>query len=417
MNPRRCDDLVSAAEHFADQCRDAARSGPGFSETAGVRAAFNCVQSLLFQLEPTAFLQHIAQHSELLACLNWLGEFQLLAYLPLGADDGLPIKDIAELADVSESQLHRIVRLMAMSGFLREPQPGFVAHTALSASFARRPTQLDAAMFLAETAVPCALHMAASTRRQQSFAVDWASKRVERLWPTFLHALGSADDTDVLRQMDWASIVHNSTNGGLSGSVVDVGGPPPHKSKGSKFGSAAVMGNLAQSHPELRFVVQTDSLEISDSIPVTYSNITVHHRAHGASQTIKDAAVYLLRLSTTSVMTVRSRIIAELRAHLGILQANRTALLILTSPILPESGTLPAHIEQLARLRDLSRLQLMGNGNLTLQELVDLVNSIHDGDGGLVVVKKLHAPQSAFIGLGIRYHTTIPLAGADSRLF
>lgn len=335
----------------------------------------------------------------------------MLAYLPLGLDDGLPIKDIAELADVSEPQLCRIVSFMAMSGFLRAPKPGFVAHTTLSASFVRLPAQLDAAMFLAETVAPCALHMAVTTRNRESFAVNWGSKRVERLWPSFLRALGSADDTDVLGQMDWASIVQSSSNGGLSGSVVDVGGPLPRKSKGSKLGTAGVICALAKSHPRLRFVVQTSSPASPDPIPATDNNITVCQRVHGTRQTIKDAAVYLVRLSTSAIMPVRSHIVSELQAHLGVLEANRTALLILTSPILPESGTVPPHTEHLARLRDLSILQLVGNGNLTLQELIELVDSIHDGDGGLVVVKKLHAPHSAFVGLGIRYHTTIPLAG------
>lgn len=53
-------DLVIASQHLADQCRDAARIGPGLSDTTGIHAAAHRVQSLLFQLEPTAFLQQIA---------------------------------------------------------------------------------------------------------------------------------------------------------------------------------------------------------------------------------------------------------------------------------------------------------------------------------------------------------------------
>lgn len=60
MDSRHGADLVSAAQHLADQCRDAVRSGPGLSDTAGIRAALDCVQSLLFQLEPTAFVQRLA---------------------------------------------------------------------------------------------------------------------------------------------------------------------------------------------------------------------------------------------------------------------------------------------------------------------------------------------------------------------
>jgi predicted house-cleaning NTP pyrophosphatase (Maf/HAM1 superfamily) len=86
-------------------------------------------------------------------------------------------------------------------------------------------------------------------------------------------------------------------------------------------------------------------------------------------------------------------------------------LLVLTSQLLPEPGTVPAHAERLARLRDLSLRQLARAGHLTLQELVDLVGSIHDEDGGLVVVKKLHAPNSAVVGLGIRYQHIVRVTG------
>lgn len=60
MNSTYGNDLVSAAQDLANQCRDAARSGPGLSDTTGIRTAMDCVQSLLFQLEPSAFLQQIA---------------------------------------------------------------------------------------------------------------------------------------------------------------------------------------------------------------------------------------------------------------------------------------------------------------------------------------------------------------------
>lgn len=198
-------DLVSAAELVANRCRDAVLGGPGLSDTASICAALDCVQSLLFQFEPTMFVQRLANQNQLLACVQWLGEFQVLAYLPIEAEDGLPIKDVAELADVPEAQLCRIVRLTTMSGFLREPRAGFVAHTALSASFVRQLAQLDAAMFLAETVAPCMLRMAAMSRHPQSegTAVDWSNQRVQRLWSSFGGAMGGGDqDTPILAQID-----------------------------------------------------------------------------------------------------------------------------------------------------------------------------------------------------------------------
>ncbi|KAF2844840.1 hypothetical protein T440DRAFT_523182 [Plenodomus tracheiphilus IPT5] len=428
MDSRHGADLASAARHLADQCRDALRSGPGLSDTTGIRAAMDCVQALLLQLEPTAFVQQLADQSQLLACVQWLGEFQVLAYLPLEEDDGLPIKDVAELADVPEAQLCRIVRLTAMGGFLREPQAGFMAHTALSASFVRRPAQLDAAMFLAETVAPCVLHMAAVSRRPlaERLAVDWGSKRVQRLWPSFLGALGGGDDdSPILAQVDWASLARD---GALSPpSVVVVvddgpGGSPLSRSAGGPprgLPVAAAVHALAKSHPTLRFVVQTDAAAPPSAAAATghddddyhHHNLSLCQRAHGTPQTVADAAIYLVRLAATAPVPVRPRIAAELRAHLPVLQAQRGALLILTLPLLPEPGVVSRQTEQLARLRDLSRLQLVGSGLLTLQQLVDLVDGIQDGDGGLVVVKQLHAPNSAFVGLGVRYQPLLPLTG------
>jgi AraC-like DNA-binding protein len=75
------------------------------------------------------------------------------------------MNEISELAGVSVNQLSRIVRMTATAGFLHEPQPGCIAHTALSAPFVNNLSYLDAAMFLAKTAAPTALHMTAAMQR------------------------------------------------------------------------------------------------------------------------------------------------------------------------------------------------------------------------------------------------------------
>ena len=56
--------------------------------------------------------------------------------------------------------------MTATAGFLREPQPGQIAHTTLSARFVTDLSFFDAIMFLAESAAPTALQMAAATERQ-----------------------------------------------------------------------------------------------------------------------------------------------------------------------------------------------------------------------------------------------------------
>lgn len=364
--------------------------------------------------------------------MQWLGEFQVLAYLPLEAEDGLPIRDVAELADVPEAQLCRIVRLTTMGGFLREPRTGFVAHTALSASFVRQLAQLDATMFLAETVAPCMLRMAAVSRHSQGegSAVDWSSQRVQRLWSSFGGALGGGDqDTPILAQIDWASVGRDDAlllpkvvvTVVQAAGIDDMGAPPLSRGPAGAGAGAGVVLALAESHPALIFVVQmqtaaTASATATATAPL-FTPTTSHHnlhlcqRAHGTPQTVADAALYLMRVPAAVPGSIRPHIEAELRAHLPALQAQRSAILILTCPLLPEPGAVSRQTELLARLRDLARLQLVGSGLLTIQELVELVGSIHDAHGGLVIVKQLHAPNSAVVGFAVRYQPLLPLTG------
>lgn len=357
--------------------------------------------------------------------MQWLGEFQVLAYLPVEAEDGLSIKDVAELADVPEAQLCRIIRLTTMGGFLREPRAGFVAHTALSASFVRQLAQLDATMFLAETVAPCMLRMAAVSQCPQGegFSVDWSSQRVQRLWSSFDGAMGGGDqDNPILAQIDWTSLAHDAALSlpKVVVTVVQVAGVDdvvgPLLSRG--LAGAGVILALAESHPALIFVVQTQSNATATAIATatvtpatTHNNLYLCHRTHGTPQTINDAVLYLMRVPATVPGSVRPHIEAELHAHLPVLKAQRSAILILTCPLLPEPGAVLRQTELLARLRDLTLLQLVGSGLLTLHELVELVSSIHDAHGGLVVVKQLHASNSAVVGLAVRYQPLLPMTG------
>lgn len=112
---------------------------------------------------------------QILACLQWLGDFQILACIPLydrGTNQldgcgggGVQIQDISDIACVPVGQLTRVLAMMTSVGFLREPEPRCIAHTALSARFVTKPSYLDAALFLAETVAPSALNMAKATKK------------------------------------------------------------------------------------------------------------------------------------------------------------------------------------------------------------------------------------------------------------
>ena len=157
---------------------------------------------------------------------------------------------------------------------------------------------------------------------------------------------------------------------------------------------------LAEMWPALHFIVQMSEPELNSDGTIGAAKgddfsgrITVQKRTPAAAQTVTDAAVYILRQTTLS----------ELTAHLGVLRTNAMAKLILAPPLLPEPGTVDPDVEALARLRDLSRLQLTNECGLELGELMEMVDAVHDDRGRLVVVNKLRAPDSTTVALGVKY--------------
>jgi hypothetical protein len=166
---------------------------------------------------------------------------------------------------------------------------------------------------------------------------------------------------------------------------------------------------LAEMYPALHFIVQMIEPAQNSNGTVgagkaedVSGRITVQKRMPAAVQVVKDAAVYILRLTTPSP-SPPAQILAELSAHLGVLRANALATLILAPPLLPEPGTVDPDVEAMARLRDLSRLQLTNECGLELDELIEMINSVHDSRGRLVVVNKLRSRNSATVALGVRY--------------
>jgi hypothetical protein len=168
---------------------------------------------------------------ELLACLQWLCEFQLLTCIP--PEVSVPIKDVADLAGVPECQLRRVVRMTATCGFLREPQAGHVAHTPLSCSFVDNQSLIDAVMFLAESASFAGLKMSSATQRfgasrrpnesAYNVAMDTARPfhmirqerpKLGRQWSAYLHYAAGLHTVekviDVLSQLHWSNLSGNA---------------------------------------------------------------------------------------------------------------------------------------------------------------------------------------------------------------
>ncbi|KAI1405399.1 hypothetical protein F4819DRAFT_423921 [Hypoxylon fuscum] len=364
------------------------------------------IQVLLEQ--PADFLQRLARQNQMLACLRWLSEYQVLACIPL--QGRVPSNDVAVLLGVPESQLVRIVQMTATEGFLCQPEPGKLAHTALSAPFVEDPSLMDAALFLSEIAGPTAFQMAAATRRwgpsskgnetpynialntsTAFFSACQQSPRMRRQWPSYLqYGMGDVEAgvTDVLTKLDWRSLG--------SSTIVDCTAT-----------SVATAIKLATLHPSLRFFVQMSSIAKSFELTATLaSRIVVQQRTPGAPQQIRDAALFIVRLPVTSHVS-SSRVCEELNAHIGTLSANPRARLLLVFPsvLRDAGGGTGAEIEVQARLRDLAFWQLTNEGELEIEGLIGLISGVRDGVGQLAIVNKFAATHHPAVAFEIRYQT------------
>nr|UWK20069.1 hypothetical protein TBALE_g4 [Trichoderma balearicum] len=367
---------------------------------------------------PADFLQQMALQTQLLACIQWLGEFQVPACIPL--DGSALMKDVSDLIGVSETQLGRIIRVASLGGFLQEPTPGHVAHSPLSAAFVAKPSYLDAAMFLAGTAAPAAWKMAAVTKQARDspeqaqrdvvlhkrFFEDVEEAelpRLQRQWQAYLrYGLGHYCDTatDILSCLE---TLQKDT-----ALVVEVGARSTER----------VLA-LANKNPSLRLIAQLRPVFSSASssfmgkngnpaLKLRHPRIQVQYRAPGTPQPVEDAAVYIINFplpepgaTWTSLM---EEIDNELRAHLIALQKRPAATLVLTVPALPERGTVHAEPGIGSRLRDLALMQLSNEREHEMSEIISLLNGMSDGHGRLVLMNKVRSVgHDGAVALEIKY--------------
>ncbi|RAH69270.1 trypacidin cluster transcriptional coactivator tpcD [Aspergillus aculeatinus CBS 121060] len=337
---------------------------------------------------PTDLLQNLAGQVQLLACIQWLGDSQVPACIPL--DGTALIKDVSSLIGVPESQLSRVIRMATTGGFLQEPQPGHVSHSEVSAAFVTRPSYLDAAMFLAETAAPAALTKETGIKQNSdsdgrkdespglsSFAAAREAQlpRLQRQWQAYLrYGTGHVCDTatDVLTCLEGIRMANESA-------VVEVG---------ARSTERAIA--LATQYPSLRFTVQLQSSR-HDRLRTSNPRITIAHRQPGSPQPILNAALYILNFPIpvpgSSPALVATHLSVELRAHLPALRLNRSATLVVIAPSTSDSD----EGIRLTRIRDLSLLQLARQRELGLSEVINLLNGVSDGEGRLVLVNQVRS--------------------------
>ncbi|OGM47420.1 aflS/ pathway regulator [Aspergillus bombycis] len=409
-------DLETCAEEITTAARTLARDGHSGGYSAGLpdhlrpvqrTLIANASQVLALAGQPADFVRQLALYNQLLACLRWLGEFQVLACIPL--DEPVPFEDVADIAGVPECRLRRLVRPLFTIGFLCEPSPGHVAHSVLSRQFVTQPALLDAILFMSETLAPSASTMGIQTRRfgasEQAEESAWnlalgsgspfaaclqQRPKVKRQLGAYLSYVSSAIDTavgDTLTRMNWHSL-------GMA-TVVHVGAQSP-----------SLVVALAPQFPSLRFLVQTEPKTESASIPLHLrTRITWGTRLSTATQPVVDAAVYLISIPFPSpqspAIEITMRVTQALRAHVEVLRNNPDARLILTLPMPSTTKSMDAAARAAVSLSDLALLQLTNGAPLNMGEIRDLLRNRSDG---LVVMRELRSPTNAVIAFEIQYH-------------
>ncbi|KAK5706867.1 hypothetical protein LTR97_001859 [Elasticomyces elasticus] len=364
---------------------------------------------------PSAFLQSLTTQTHLLACVKWLGESQVISCVPLSGS--VAFEELATLASVPELILSRMVRLSATAGFLREVQPGVVAHTDLSAAFSTQLSYLDATLFLSRHITPSALQLTSGCltdetaptgsvgnssgsardliRTPSRASFDGRDSRIlSRQWSAYKNSMVGVDDSasTLLQQIDWKSL----------GKGVVVYICATH----SRSTSQAL---LQLSHP-LAVIIQTydaASPDILESSEVDSRLLKVQFRSPTELQPVRDAVMYVLQPglspSIGSGIASRELLTAELHSHLSVLQANPLAILIVAPTLLPEANSGQVDLEVQARLQDFAHILLNNESAWEVSELMKVVDEVVNMHGRLVVVDRLQSAGCATIALVVQY--------------
>ncbi|KAK0644847.1 Trypacidin cluster transcriptional coactivator tpcD [Lasiodiplodia hormozganensis] len=273
-------------------------------------------------------------------------------------------------------------------------------------------------MFLAETAAPSALKMPAATQRfgnshqatdsayNLAFNTDTTftssceqRKKLQRQWSAYLrYGTDQWEDggCQVLKSFDPLRLARVS--------VVEV-------SATSTETAAALLNINSTLHLTIQVCpgkASTNGSSVFDERYLLNPRISIQQRLPGTPQTVRDASVYILHLpSALCNMASNARaahIAAEISAHVDVLRANTSAaLLVLTSHLIPDPGTVDPGVESAARRRDLSLFQLMNDCEMEMSEFTNMLNGSSDSVGRLVVVNTLRSSSGAPVALELRY--------------
>ncbi|KAI1427081.1 S-adenosyl-L-methionine-dependent methyltransferase [Xylaria sp. FL1777] len=349
---------------------------------AAVTELANAARELL------ALVQDPGQQLNILAFANFdsvsvgiILEFNIPALIPL--EGAISLSELAAKAGLLEDKLARIVRYAITNFIFCEPQPNYIAHTALSAALARDPqfaTYLRLCLVdLApvNVALPRALRMWPESESVTECGVNAAFNTNEPFFKWL-----SRDATRQAR-FDQGMVGFSTGDGGAAGRssntdiaaypwgtalpanavVVDVGGGSGHVSKA-----------LAQIFPSFRITVQDRPEVVAAAVRGTSNPSNLTYQAHSffEQQPLVGADVYFLRQVIHDWPGPEA--VSILRALTPALKPG--ARVLVSEYVVPSPAELgePSRVLEAKRIRqmDLQMMAVLNAKERTKDELVSL---------------------------------------------
>ncbi|KAH8585876.1 putative sterigmatocystin 8-O-methyltransferase precursor, partial [Bisporella sp. PMI_857] len=314
--------------------------------------------------EPSEYIPRLAIHFQNLGCIHWLCHFRILSFIPLTGS--VPYSEVATIASVPLSQLKRIARMAMLSGFLQEPQPNELAHSATSALLVTNSNLLDWALFIAEasslgpTKLVEATEKWGTTESKTQTAFNLA-KNTEKKFSLYMKNVTASEGTKIdhlVHGFDWASLG--------DATVVDVGGSNCHASIA-----------LATVFPQLQIVVQ----DLPDTIALAQNNLAstpasvrsrISCQAYNffTPQPVVGASVYLLRMILHDWPYQEA--VSILQNLMPALSAKPGSRLIIMDTVLPVPGdNEDVNVEAMLRVRDLTMLETFNSRERELGDWIE----------------------------------------------
>ncbi|KAI1384552.1 S-adenosyl-L-methionine-dependent methyltransferase [Hypoxylon trugodes] len=295
------------SQGFASPTVNDVVKGPNF-EAINVKASRELLDAA-YELEalvlgPSKMLSLMAFIYHDISSLGALLEFNIPGLIPL--DGTATIAELALKSSLSEDKLTRFIRYATTNFIFREPSPGVVAHTAISAAMVRDPKFCAFLLFVtvncanAEISIPAACKKWPQSEKLSECAVNeaygtndtffqWLSKDAERQDRFDRGMAGLSGNDNGLagrpQQLDieiypWVEKL------GPKAVVVDVGG-----------GSGHISRVLAHTYPEFTVTVQDHPKAISaaKSDPDLPPNLSYQEHDFFSPQPLHGGDVYLFR--------------------------------------------------------------------------------------------------------------------------